>query len=106
MIIEIRGLAPGQTVKHISVDIEFENGVPSIRTKADAHCEHDDVLTPGASGTSGAPNESNVSNAGDRQTASDSPSDPFIPPLPSTAPSSFENRPKKDIPVEMMDLEF
>lgn len=103
MIIEIRGLAPGQTVKHISVDIEFENGVPSIRTKADAHCEHDDALTPGALGT---PKESNVSNAGDRQTASDSLSDPFIPPLPSTAPSSFENRPKKDIPVEMMDLEF
>lgn len=81
MTIKIEGLPAGQTIKHINVDIQFEDGNTKIKTKLD---ETEPVKTF-------QPKEP------ENLQAETTPSGP-----------NFRNieRPQKEIPDEMKDLEF
>lgn len=85
MIIEIKNLPEGRKVKHINVDISFEEDGPAVEVKTDTHIE----------------------------LGSERPHPP-APPVPppkrvineDLKPSIPETRETKPIPDEMKDLEF
>ena len=79
MIIEIKGLPTGQKIKHINVDITFDDdGTATVRT--------DPVFKPPVSIEQG--------NTQD------------LPAIPVPPTNNIDDRPKKDIPSEMTDMEF
>jgi hypothetical protein len=88
MIIEIKDLPHGRKVKHINVDITFEeDGTISTIVK-------DEVDTTASS-------EKGASRAQSQETESDVKFESTETPTPN-----LEDRPKKEIPPEMQDMEF
>lgn len=81
MTIKIEGLPEGQTIKHINVDIQFEDGEPKIKTNLDETAELKSVQ---------AKKPENLH-------AETTPNGPNI---------RTSERPQKEIPDEMQNLEF
>lgn len=79
MIIEIKGLPTGQKIKHINVNITFDDVVTATTST-------DPVFKPPVSIEQG--------NVQELSTI----------PVPPT--NNIDDRPKKDIPYEMTDMEF
>lgn len=88
MIIEISGLPEGQKIKHINVDIQFEDdGSAVVKTKATP--SHKEPLSVDTKSVLGVSDDFGIS-------------DEIIPDMPNIE----EKREKKDIPPEMTDMEF
>lgn len=92
MIIEIKGLPDGHKIKHINVDITFADGSCVVKTHAEpTHCM--DVA--------------HVQNVAQRQEAvqdlhkDDVSQEAIVAPI-----NDIDTRPKKEIPPEMVDMEF
>lgn len=85
MIIKIEGLPEGQKIKHINVDISFEDGEAVVKTKADPVYD-----TPKPDVKFDNTVEIN----------------PIKGDYPSEMPMIPGNREKKEIPPEMQDMEF
>ena len=79
MIIEIKGLPDGRTVKHINVDITFDETGPVVKQTVIPHSQP-------------APTEPQTGNVNDNS--------------PVIAPDTHIERPAVEIPPEMRDLEF
>lgn len=86
MIIEIKGLPSGRQVKHINVDITFEDGNPVIKTNV---------------------TEKNLVNSSDENNQHAFPdTDSIHENKPIEMPTIPETRDKKEVPPEMTDMEF
>lgn len=79
MIIKVEGLPQGQKIKHINVDIQFEDDVAIVKTKT----------------------EPSVKSVEDKDSNIE-----FDRPVHPGASDSDETREQKDIPKEMTDVEF
>lgn len=86
MIIEIKGLPDGHKIKHINVDITFEDGSCAVKTHAE---QRHDVKVE------------RVSHAVQDQHNDDDHREVIAAPN-----NDIDTRPKKEIPPEMTDMEF
>lgn len=93
MIIEIKGLPNGQAIKHINVDITFDETGPVVRSTVDTSENQKHSFTPKPQ-----PQQTNPA-----QTAVDSSIDSS---LIVERPNIEEQRERKEVPAEMTDLEF
>lgn len=86
MIIKIEGLPNDRKIKHINVDISFEDGEPVVNASVDTISQPQPIAPRGTAET--------------ETTASEAPEAPEAP-----KPEIIE-REKKEIPPEMLDMEF
>jgi hypothetical protein len=98
MIIEIKGLPDGHKIKHINVDITFADGSCVVKTHAEpSHVQNVEHIVQ------------NVSHAvqGQQDRHDDDDHREVIAAPSITAPNNnIDTRPKKEIPPEMVDIEF
>jgi hypothetical protein len=92
MIIEIKGLPDGHKIKHINVDITFDDGSCVVKTHAEP---------------SHAMDVDHVQNVAQRQEAvQDLHKDDVQREVIAAPNNNIDTRPKKEIPPEMVDIEF
>jgi hypothetical protein len=93
MIIEIKGLPDGHKIKHINVDITFADGSCVVKTHAEpSHVQNVEHI---------------VQNVAQHQEAvQDLHKDDVQREVIAAPNNNIDTRPKKEIPPEMVDIEF